>query len=695
MSNYSYQLWVKYPEQLKIHLASFSTLDYIVVEDTTTTSTTTLYFSSTLTSLEETALDNAITAWTNPPTAPTHLQVTRKVTVSQDGLGTDFSSIIEAISFANSWSGPIDIVLHAGTYSIGATTLNITNTYGISLASLGGKGTCIVTGTSTLVNVNTVGNVHVAGISFTGGPITFINGQGKVTNSSFSNYTTTAISAEAGYMQISNCDFQSGGNVGIQVGNAQVFLKETTFTSVPEAIATTDPNSDLTITNCTIQSSSTSALTLDGGRCTIRASTITSCANGITINEADFLMVSDSEITNTTTWCLEILTSVPEIALKGVVLDQDKISNPQGSTITGDTQGLLEGVKRKKVIYDDTTVGARLVVGQGTSTIPDSAIMGNDYLTSGNWTIFPATSAFVPYTVPLVDACVYIGHVTTFAGLHFTLTTNATLENGTFEYYNGTSWQEIGWMVVDVSTTETLGKDLFIGTEGEKYVFFGLHTNWTQQTLNGKTMYFIRYRFLGGGAQYAVELQSPTPVLSTTVTERNGFNMKFGQARGVQLLPLLSRTSWTLHTYGHNENSYYATTLVIPTDLDTSCPIKFTWTYRTTTPSSTGDIVWRMRYTTLDEGDQVSDNPSATWFTTPNDLDVQVISTVSAGQEQKLKKETCLIHLGGKIQGKHILSIELTRLGTNVLNTLNTSVQLINTQLKYVTWTDGVNISQF
>jgi hypothetical protein len=697
MSIVNVQAHVTFPEQLNVYLSpTFPTIDYIVVEDTTQVSNVKLYFTTVLTALEEANLLNLISDYINPD-PPIHTRITRYFTVSTDGKGTDFSDLNDAIVFAkelgNALSAPpygIEIQIYPGKYLLTAShSINVP----MSITSTGGNESTVIWSNTVLpLFVMESEGVTLSGMSIDASNETGILVQSGITrlrNLSFRN-ALIGINVSGGTVFAEDCDFDATVESGIVVNAGDTSIRKVLFNGCGTAISTED---ELTVTDTIIRNCDV-GLVVVSGSLIARQSSFVSCGTAIRVQSANLVKLDYCSIETPTLYALDLQTATPNLKMQGLELDRTKLNNPFGATWEGDYKSVSKHVFMEDVHVGEVQRPAKLLIGSGESHLNDARVMTNTQLSVGTWNVITQTdNVYVPFASPVNNNAFYIGYKEKFGGLFITITTPATNALGVWEYYNGTtlSWETIKVMVTDANSPfRNKGAMIWTNPIGNYYVFLERIAQWSQLSLNGTTAYYIRYRFTGGSS---FELRKVIVLVNSTSIEKDGTILRFGDARKTQVLQFSSRASWSIQNFMSAREVFYATTLLLPTDLDTSCTVKLSWLMQSTeNVNDPSVVIWRVRYACIPEGTILTNNTNDVWFTSNYDSTVEVEQTINVGDGRKLIKVTCPLNLQGTLPGKDTLCIQITRKSADIRNTLNGDVWLINAYMKYVAFMDGASI---
>jgi hypothetical protein len=159
------------------------------------------------------------------------------------------------------------------------------------------------------------------------------------------------------------------------------------------------------------------------------------------------------------------------------------------------------------------------------------------------------------------------------------------------------------------------------------------------------------------------------------------------------LHPFVSRTSWAYQQFDDDVDTYFATTIIVPDDLDTSCPLKFTWEFIVKDTTALGDILWEFEYQYIKPGDVVSETTD-NWLTSDTVSQTSIPVSMTSDSINKLQSVFHFFDLLKSMPGTDTLAIKLTRKGTATEDTYDGAALLINCYMQYTSFVDGRNITQ-
>lgn len=648
-----------------------------------------------------------------------HPRIRNSVTVSVDEtMAVDYRTIEEAIAFANSiWPEICTINVLAGTYVLSSTLTLKSNQF---LVANGASGTSTVLSMPAPASVGTPivamsgqcllrgflleSNGDAVGIAYdgtvVGGGVVSEITMDTVRHGIVCDGGQSVLSVDTCIIVAANTGIwvKNGGQAIIdqsRVSGALVGLLVEGVSIVPSYMSIIG----LHVTDCT------TGILVNGATADIRTATVMSCQTGAEISTSGSPNTSFSNIvfSKNVTWDINILAPLSPhsiVIVQSCMIDRNKINNANRiplmwhslSTVVNQEKHIFSG----DIHIGDNITPTRMIVGRGEGNFNDFKVLRNTNLVGGTWDdrtpdVYNQTP-FNIWSASSTGASLYIGHVdTSFSGLRIQLTAGGS-DNGIWEYWNG-AWTACTVMCIERDPPFVHhGQNVFNQSSVplELYVMIGPMPSRQLSSLTGNNLYWVRYRSLGTVATMAT-IQRVMPVLDSAITSETGYTLRFGKSRAVKLHPFVSRTSWSYQQFDAGEENYFATTLITPDDLDTSCHVTFYFDYFVT--SGNGDIYWTVSYQYLGEGDAVGvtgDN----WILGPHLTEVDITDPVILADAGVLKSKSVVLSLVNAKPGKDTLAIRLIRRGTNPLDTLGSEAMLVNCYMNYVSFVDGRNVGQ-
>lgn len=721
---YIYTKEVNYAEQLVDYIKlTFPNVDSVSIDKPDTVH---VYFPSALSSQDETTLENLVAAFVNPSTAPVYTMHTHRLDVSPHGM-TDFTHIEPAVAYAITLlPSYINIYVEPDTYIL-TETLVVPS--GINIISDGAaSGTVFRYATVGATVMQVSGDCYIEGICIDGGGAANTIGiehDGTVFGASVIQRCTivgcavgarTTEGPNALYMMVVGIGGPLTNHVdtGIEVldGGYCVCIQSSIvgYTSnMSIAVKVSGSNASTTVPS-TLNLSTLSimladiGLVIDGGMCFIHNTETRYLGTAVKLlsNGTPNSVFNDVTIRDSVDWDFDIQsTSVSNtvISTNGCSIHRDKIRNVNNIPLLWQFVSTVP-FQEKHVITGTINVGdhvtpSRMVIGRGEANFHEMAITSNSDGEAGTWVnLKPSAvtnSTFDVWQSAIAGNCLYVGHVSTFAGLKVNLvTSNTGNAANTWEYWNGSTWTSFKIMAIKAGVPWTNhGSKVFRNDPGDYYVFFGMVQDWATKALNGTTMYWMRLRVTEASTTVA-QSKGITPILDSTMIEQDGFTLRFGRSRTMRISGFEAKTSWHSQKFLYTQDTSYGTTVVLPSGIDTSHPVKLIWCWLIPSGTITGtvDVKWSVRYAAIPEGASMSLDAS-NLITSAFDQTVTTVSSVVNSDVGKHLRTTVDLDLSNTTPGSDLLAIKITRLGTDNADTLDLDIQLLNCYMKYLSYIDG------
>lgn len=194
------------------------------------------------------------------------------------------------------------------------------------------------------------------------------------------------------------------------------------------------------------------------------------------------------------------------------------------------------------------------------------------------------------------------------------------------EYWNGSSWTEIKTMSTDANSPYLPhANDVFGRNNSSEQIRFGFDmlTDWALSTITGTNAYWARLR-VATAISRAPVIEQIKIHSNRTEINNDGWMEFMGQARPIDFLPWDAGLFQGANDSPSNQDLYVGDNLAVgrienlftnnatdrigmltplPTTVDTSCPISFKWSVRST--EGGGNIAWVIRWAYTSEGSSV------------------------------------------------------------------------------------------
>jgi hypothetical protein len=426
-----------------------------------------------------------------------------------------------------------------------------------------------------------------------------------------------------------------------------------------------------------------------------------------------------------------LATAATRFEISFCKLDYLKINNPNDVLITSTTiAGTAEdiGIAVLGCLSVGTVNhGSECAFGEGNYLVKNLHVYSNTDGETGTWgnhddeAMSESGSTFSAFPALTTNACLYFGHLSKFYGCKVVVNTalpTTESANIVIEYWNGSSWIEISCMVTKaVSPYTSYALDIFERAQTDQ-IRLGNYTGWTTKSLNGMDVHWIRFR-----------LTAPitaTPLLEQIKLHTNSFRIGpdgteeyFGGSRKGEVLPWditmahpasASPANYDLYIsdklnsgrienrFANNATDRTGLILPVPTDIDTSYPIKLRIISATISDSS-GDVNWDIRYKFIDNADSIygstADAPSSAGETLVTLVDTPPTTkdTLHISDWAELPITMAKIRPEIPTAKPSLLAITIERIGTE--DSYGADIAIVNVTVKRLKAFGGEHISAY
>lgn len=421
-----------------------------------------------------------------------------------------------------------------------------------------------------------------------------------------------------------------------------------------------------------------------------------------------------------------------QIEVHSGVFDDTKILNPNTVRLNMRYHTNKDGKTRQHMLgiinVGTAQEPAKMFIGQGSYDIYNGAVLMNTDNEVGTWTdnTFNAGEdtgvTFNVFSGTEVGNCLYLGRDTVPVGIKVNIlsaATGTTLNDLVYEYWDGSIWVEFPIFTTDSSEPYTYLEKGFVAELNSFHIRFGLRSNspLVNKTLNGITKKWVRVRVVN--ALSAIPT-SDYILFHTSCTKINsdGFTEYFGDSRAVKTLSLnVSDMGLTDQTTGdqsvylskninvaklgnrfiHGQVSKMAFNTFLPTDLDSSFPIKLTMLLSST---STGTVQFVVSHGFSNAGDNVyTDYNSAPTNATGevSKTETVTIDTVNVATKYVTTLSIANIDINPSNLGPELYWVSISRDSTagNTSDTNSGDVSIAQMIFHYVGWSDGAHLLNY
>jgi hypothetical protein len=439
---------------------------------------------------------------------------------------------------------------------------------------------------------------------------------------------------------------------------------------------------------------------------------------------------------DTTTYDLEVLATDAHIDLVGAQMDESKISNPNKVKINAQFHG-IKGGKKYQAITGDVRIGTveeptKLAVGEGRYNVDTFIVFQNDNGEVGTWTdISEAAKSENGSTGPMFAGltagnCIYIGAEQVPKGVKINVSTAVLAGDigpldAVSEYWDGSVWQPLRFMCNDSNSPFYFKTDMFVNTVGKYQIRFGIHgaTTVAKKTLNGQEKYWIRWRIVNAWSSNP-EIEYIKMHTNSTEINKDGFLEYFGDARPIDKLDWSIVMTEPANSSPDNQDVYLSDKLgvgrvenrfkdntvdriglneFLPTDLDTSFPVKIKFTIIGDN-AGPGDVEFVARWNTSNNGDNIYRATASAPSTSTGEQSTSTIVNISAADTSY--RGELVIDLQGVNPNPSDgnpdliwLTVERDATGTNANDTYTGNVTVVQMGVYYIKWRDGGHITGY
>jgi hypothetical protein len=361
-------------------------------------------------------------------------------------------------------------------------------------------------------------------------------------------------------------------------------------------------------------------------------------------------------------------------------------------------------------------------------------------ITVGTTDIEMESTSFPIFSLPPTNSDIlYIGSSLPlpFPGVETILTAALTTTSSAFpssavltwQYYNGSTWVAIPYMVTEDQTPYTnqgdqsFGYGVAIPSPGNdvQEVRFGLLTGWSTTTINSVSAYWVRVVVLNAAAITQVPVVQQILLQTNHLSVKNdGFVAMFGTARSISRvsIPLSTLTATgtsgelaptAIRLKGSDSPSVIATLKVNavygpgvttaaswswspPESIDSSSFLKITGVF--SHPAGlAANSVWQIDYCFVADGlGQIASSSGTSTFTSQSSGPISINMSATSGDVQN---GTISLNIVGLVPSITTIWFKISRLGANVSDTYMQNIYLTSLYLDHAIWAIGKSYSAF
>jgi hypothetical protein len=439
---------------------------------------------------------------------------------------------------------------------------------------------------------------------------------------------------------------------------------------------------------------------------------------------------------DTSVYDLEVLAADAVIDLVGAQMDESKIHNPNGVKINATFHGNKNG-KKYQAMTGDVRIGTvneptNVAIGEGRYNTDTFVVFQNDNLEAGTWTDVTEEarsiegSAFDMFAGTAAANCLYIGADTIQRGVKLNVITAVVAgdvgpTDAVAEYWDGSAWVEFNFMCNESATPFYFLTTPMVNMAGKYQVRFGLHgaTTAAKKTLNGEEKFWCRWRIINAWSSLP-ELEYIKLHTNSTEINKDGFLEYFGDARPIDKLDWSIVMTEPANSSPDNQDVYMSDKLgvgrvenrfkdntvdriglneFLPTDIDTSFPIKIKFTVIGDTGTD-GDAEFVARWNFTNAGDAIYRTTTAAPTSSTGEQSNSTIITIEEADTSY--RGEIQVSLAGTNPNPSNgqpdlvwLTIERDATGGNGNDTYPGNVTVVQMGVYYIKWRDGGHITGY
>lgn len=507
-----------------------------------------------------------------------------------------------------------------------------------------------------------------------------------------------------------------------------------------------DQGSKISMTTSSIYFCGNALYVDNNGFMEITLMTINYTGTGLVIgsnNTGSIVRLSSVNVLNSIQYDLSILSTNADISIHSSQLDENKINNPNDVIVNANFQYLNQNKKFMTYTGDIKfgTVSNPTVVsfGEGRYDTSYNIILSNNNLDQETIWIENTDAAanddgitFNLFQKNEPGYCCYIGASHPILGVKICITTATinpvSMDDVIWEYWNGNNWIQFNIMQLYASSPYycyTINSCISVADKFQ--IRFGLTTTtpFVLKTIDDFTAYWIRLRIINTIPSIPVCEYIKVHVSQTEINS-DGFIEHFGNARTV------GKLSWNFDNgngttnYPINQDIFLSKNIIInkktnaflqgvlsrismvgrlASDIDISFPVKLKFSFLVDNNTS-GNILWTIRTANTQNNNNVYTNLNDA----PIDFDpaytdtFNIVTTIPENKAYKELRETFSIDVDkinvnprpdDGVESLLWISIERDATETNVNDTFDGSVFIIEQDIHYIKWCDGDHVLSY
>ena len=301
-------------------------------------------------------------------------------------------------------------------------------------------------------------------------------------------------------------------------------------------------------------------------------------------------------------------------------------------------------------------------MGSGGPFIHEMAVYTNTSGDSGTWTDVTAAAtdfggASLAFPGTAAGNCVYVGAPREFGGFFVIVDTPVAAGESALlsaDYWDGSAWLPVKTMSCGSAPPYTAFSTALFERAASEHVRLGRTPGWATRTVNGSDALFWVRVCATGGLTAAPGFDQIKIHPHSFIVGADGFTQFFGRAREIRALPWKFSDSTPGVNAPANQDLYLGKSLEvgrslnyfikgevdrigilepIPSDIDTSNPIKLQLGWSTTS-ANTGNVRWMFRWSRLADGEAVFGSAADAPATGANEMSTVVLSPAPAAKDE-------------------------------------------------------------